>query len=69
MRTDEDIKLLIKGEKKVYIVVNKKTDEEEIMLIKGWGIIPMFTKKKYALEFKKEQTFPKDLKVIRKIII
>ena len=52
-------------EKTIYIVVDKKTNEEAIMLVGKWGIIPMFEKRKSAVEFMKEKTFPEDLKVMK----
>jgi len=52
-------------EQMIWIVVDKKTNKKEIMLINNWGIIPMFSKKKHALEFMREEMFPEDLKVVK----
>jgi len=53
------------NKEQVYLVVDKKTNEKEIMLVRDWGIIPMFTRKSSALEFKKEKINSKDLKVVK----
>ena len=51
--------------KQIYVVVNKKTREAENILIKDWYFVPMFEKKKSAVEFMGEQLAPDYLKVIK----
>ena len=53
-------------EKTIYIVIEKETEKEDIMLVNNWGIIPMFKKRKCAVEFMKENCFPEDLKVVKR---
>ena len=49
----------------IYIVVNKETNEKEMMLIGNWYLVPMFIYKKSAIEFMKGQMLSEDLKVIK----
>lgn len=56
-------------EKIIYIVVDKETNKEDIMLVGEWGIIPMFVKREYAVEFVKEKISPEDCKIIKCKII
>ena len=56
-------------EKTIYVVVDKETNKEDIMLIGDWGVIPMFVKLKDAMEFRKGKYYPQDYKVTKRKLI
>lgn len=51
--------------KNKYAVINKETKKIEYMLINDWLIAPIFTKRKNAVMFMKEEPDKEDLKVIK----